>query len=485
VNGRARRVATLLAWAALATGCESVFGIGDLPLPSDGGSQDSFVAGDGGGQVDTGGPPGDGTTPTDGFVAIDSPTSMDGPVGDAPLDSPSAPDSPPPDAADDAAPAACYANAAFVPVTWAPPATFPNPACNAAQIAAYLACFPNCSTFRADLTNGACLGCIETDVGAAAHGPIITSGGQPVEVNFGGCVAHYDGNMAAGSCGNLENNASDCASTECGTCADFGNPQTGGATDHCEATAFGAGKPCSADTVMPACANELTDGGVAAACNDLRGFLGSWCGGQCTEILSTPPPATGGAACPQAGTCWPHAETALSPAWVPPVGAHLGKCTATQVSGFYTACLDALSTTTTCSAWTQDTANTACFGCLYTDSTATSYGAVIGYSQSVIANEAGCLALVEPCNAPCAQAVSDMYACEDAACGSTFCTDFASYNTCASQADACTSCSGYSSSAQCLSSITGTAHPAESICNLTATTFQPLYTSIATFMCGS
>jgi hypothetical protein len=155
------------------------------------------------------------------------------------------------------------------------------------------------------------------------------------------------------------------------------------------------------------------------------------------------------------------------------------------MSDFYTACLDTASTPTTCSAWTQNAANTTCFGCLYSDFTATSYGATIGFSQEIIANEAGCIALVEPCNQLCAQGVIDEIACDDAACGGTDCADFTTYSTCASQANSCAACSGYANSATCESLITGAQHPAEATCNLNATTFQPLYMSIATFMCGT
>jgi hypothetical protein len=237
---------------------------------------------------------------------------------------------------------------------------------------------------------------------------------------------------------------------------------------------------------MPACPGELADGGVATACNDLNAFLGSWCGAACSAVaLTPPPPPHGGAACPGIGTCWPHDETAFTPTWVPPLGAHLGRCTPTQVSDFYTACLDPTATATTCSAWAQNAANTTCFGCLYTDSTATAYGALVGYSQAAFLNIPGCVALVEPCNQPCASTLSDLHACEDAACGSTLCADSTSYNTCANQADSCTSCSGYANSTSCFSLITGAQHPAEAACNLNATTFQPAYISVATLMCGS
>jgi hypothetical protein len=478
-------VAGLLAWAAFGTGCEGIFGIGELPLPNDGGAQNQdSAAGESGpqndasGLVDRGGVLPDGTSPVDGPSTIDGPT----PDGPAPTDGSGADST-----GGDSGPSGCYAATPFTAFPWAAPTPFPNPACTSAQIAGYLACFPNCNAFRSDPSNTACLGCIETDVSAAAHGPVITSGGAPVEVNFGGCQAHQDGNPSVGGCGNQDNNANDCASAECSACADFASPQPGGATAQCEALAFGSSGSCSADQVTPSCAAEVRDGGVAASCSNLGTFLAPWCGGStCTEVSVAALPPSGGASCPQgtSPTCWPQDETLFSPTWVPPLGAHLNKCTPAQVSGFYTACLDTISTTTTCNAWTQSAANTTCFGCLYTGSTATSYGALIGYSQALVINTAGCIALAEPCNTPCAQAISAMYACEDDACGSTLCPDYATYSTCASEADSCTACGGYATAANCSSSITGAAHPAAAACNVAATTAQAAYTSVATFMCG-
>jgi hypothetical protein len=474
VSRRAWWAVGLLAWAALGTGCESVFGIGDLPLPADGGgATESGTQNDGGGLMDQGAPTPDGAGPVDSSVTTDSAVPADGPETTE---------------GGDSGPPGCYAAAPFTPYPWSLPASFPNPACTSAQIAGYLACFPNCASFRSDPNNAACLGCIETDVSAPAHGPVLTSGGQPVEVNFGGCQAHYDGKTSAGSCGNQENNANDCASAECSACSDFASPQTGGPTAQCEAVAFGASGACSADQVMSSCPGEVGDGGVASSCDNLDTFLGSWCGGStCTAVAVSALPSSGGAACPQgtSATCWPQDETLFSPTWVPPLGAHLNECTPTQVSGFYAACLNPpTSTTTTCDAWTQTAANSTCFGCLYTSSTAASYGAIIAYSQALVVNQAGCIALAEPCNTQCAQAISAMSACEDDACGSTLCPDYASYSTCASEAASCTACSGFATAANCSSLITGAAHPAAGACNLGAATAQAAYTSVATFMCG-
>jgi hypothetical protein len=209
-------------------------------------------------------------------------------------------------------------------------------------------------------------------------------------------------------------------------------------------------------------------------------------GGACTAVASSPAPAHGGPACPQAdsSTCWPHDATAFAANWVPAIGAHLGVCTAAQVSGYYSACEDTtVATKASCDAWTQ--ANAACFACLYTPASAASYGAIIGFSQEETANEAGCLALVEACNLPCAQAMLALNQCEEGACGTPNCTDYASFSQCTTQADTCSTCSDYVTPASCSQSILGSDHPAATICGISAITFKDTFTAIATFMCGT
>jgi hypothetical protein len=447
---------------------------------------------DGDGSAD-GSSSGEGGSPLDGLLAdqdsVDGTTAVDSPAGDSmqALDVPLTSDGSLEDAADTSV-VSCYASAPFTPIPWAPPSAFPQSACTAVQVSAYLACYPNCSAFRSDTTNAACLACIETDVAATTHGPVITSGGQPVEINSGGCEAHYDGDTAAGSCGYQYNNAKDCFYAECNTCTDYANPQPGGPADQCEAAAFAAGGQCSSDNVTPTCVSETGDGGVAATCGALGTFLPAWCGGKCTPVSVTPPPSHGGAACQQgpSPTCWPHDVSRFTSSWVPPLGAHLGQCTATQISGFYFACLAPGSTTAGCDAWQTNAANTTCLGCLYTGSSAAAYGVLIGYSLGslvfVEVNQAGCIALAEPCNLPCAQAMQAETECSNAAC-SSYCATLSSYDTCATESDSC-GCSGYATSAACQTQITGTQHPAESTCDLNGVSFQAIYNATATFMCG-
>jgi hypothetical protein len=171
------------------------------------------------------------------------------------------------------------------------------------------------------------------------------------------------------------------------------------------------------------------------------------------------------------------------------VGPHLGVCTDQQISDFYTACEDPNSPTTACNAWKQVAANAACFGCLYTPSTASAYGAIIYYANNQLdeVNAFGCLALAEPCNQPCGAAMLAQLECENASCSSPYCTNFADYQTCSGQADTCTACQPLVSAAQnCQAElmINVSQHPSVNTCNLNATTFQAFYTSVAKYLCG-
>ena len=180
-------------------------------------------------------------------------------------------------------PGACYTAAAFKPVTWAPPTAFGQGACSAAQVAAYLACYGagDCTAFHGDASNAACLGCLETDESAPAHGPFVTTasdaGVTVVEVNLGGCQAHFDGKTGGGSCGQQANNANDCVNFECGGCSDFLSPSADGPTYECYYLSTETGVCASYLETRP-CGYETLDGGAAAACTDLSSFVPSWCG---------------------------------------------------------------------------------------------------------------------------------------------------------------------------------------------------------------
>ncbi len=134
----------------------------------------------------------------------------------------------------------CYANSTFTPLPWAPPTSFGQGACTAAQVQAYVSCTNagSCASFRGDADeHRPRLGRLETDLAAPAHGPFVTQTGDAgvaiVEVNYGGCQAHFDGQDGATGCGAQFNANNDCFTQECEACSDFANPTQSGPTSAC------------------------------------------------------------------------------------------------------------------------------------------------------------------------------------------------------------------------------------------------------------
>ncbi len=186
----------------------------------------------------------------------------------------------------------CDPTAAMTPLRWAPPTPFSN-ACTADQIAAYMICFTgtgDCTLFRAE--NASCAACLETDEAAAAHGPVVTTLSFDtvvyLEANYGGCVAHFDGDLSDAGCGESVNAQQDCVYHDCSGCADFGLMDAGPVATACEDNAVGlpgtgageAGLKAGCKAATAPCEGERADGGVAAACaGGVQDLLTLWCGG--------------------------------------------------------------------------------------------------------------------------------------------------------------------------------------------------------------
>jgi len=367
-------VAAAASSVALVVGCESIFGIGSLPFPADGGGAD--------------------TSEPD-VAVVDS--GMDSSRSDA--DAAMQTDAP------EVGPPACTPTVPFTQVKWAGPSAFPQSACTATQVSAYLTCFPNCDTFRQDLANAACVSCIETDENAIVHGPVVTRGtgsqAKPVLVNVGGCLAHFDGMSAPGGCGNQEDDLLACDMAECGSCSDFSVPAMSlGPTDMCEQMASGG--TCQADTVSPSCAAELQSGSTAA-CSSLAGFLPQWC---------APPPVT-------PPSC--YAGTAFTPLpWAAPTAFGQGMCTTEQISA-YESCFQS----NDCSAFRADPSNSGCLGCIETDESSFELGPIVtSGGVAVEVNFGGCQAHFdnETTESGCGNLENEFTTCAEQECGT--CSDF-------------------------------------------------------------
>ena len=206
-----------------------------------------------------------------GDAGLDGDATVDAPASDAPVVD-SAPATP------DSSGGACAPNATFTPYPWKPPTPFHQAACNAQQISSYLVCFQfgDCEPFKGVAQNSGCVSCIESDVSAPAHGPVITVGGAIQEVNFGGCQATFDGDRSATSCGATFNNLNSCLVNECGDCVDV--LENGPQFQACYRAAFAASGPCTKYDETATCRAETSAGGVAASCDAIGSFLPAWCG---------------------------------------------------------------------------------------------------------------------------------------------------------------------------------------------------------------
>jgi hypothetical protein len=246
-----------------------------------------------------------------------------------------------------------------------------------------------------------------------------------------------------------------------------------------------------ATTAPPDAAQDGSDGSsLSLHSNDGAGGSsggGAGDGAACTPVVVMDVPSSGGLACTASGTtCYPHDETAFSGTWVPPLP-RVGRCTSTQIMDFYTSCFSSTASDAACGAWTDASANATCLGCLKTPSTAAAYGALIQFPGDVVElNEAGCVALAEPCNLECAQTWLAGIECRDAACTSTECTDQGDLIECTMTAATCTACEAYTQAAGCMTELTGPDHPAGALCAIGSENDVTLgdYTSLATFMCG-
>jgi hypothetical protein len=182
----------------------------------------------------------------------------------------------------------------------------------------------------------------------------------------------------------------------------------------------------------------------------------------CTVIDAAPdgPPVSADASCAlsDGSTCAPAPLAAAYQGYLtmPPPRANVAQCTNTQISAYLTACpnpLDLLSGN--CPMFTNDAANAACLSCLSATPVTMSPAGPIVYSPFPGAtawtyNFAGCVQVLEPCNASCAQALWASPQCLDVAClpvcmgaaasGIPACEQDAVSCLCASRVQAATAC---------------------------------------------
>jgi hypothetical protein len=142
--------------------------------------------------------------------------------------------------------------------------------------------------------------------------------------------------------------------------------------------------------------------------------------------------------------CAPSSASGWSPAWVPPTGASQGLCGPQDIANLYAACFGADATDDTCSSY--ESGSPTCASCVLSAATDPSWGAIVVFADTTVVNEPGCLDLVDPSEAGCAQAAESQTECEhalcDASCPVSDAPSFDAWEQCAAQADQ-GACSGY------------------------------------------
>jgi hypothetical protein len=184
---------------------------------------------------------------------------------------------------------------------------------------------------------------------------------------------------------------------------------------------------------------------------------------------------------PEAGpTCSPSDVNAADLTWTPPRPINPTGCSDAQITGYFNACLNG---GTTCATFEGASANTACVACINSQSTDSAYGPLIAVPNNVVyANTGGCIALVsgDTTSSGCGAKAWEASECEDQACSDNCAgAQFADYQNCTNAAASGT-CANEEKAVCDLSD----AGNITAECNLNASTFQALYTSIATVFCG-
>jgi hypothetical protein len=170
--------------------------------------------------------------------------------------------------------------------------------------------------------------------------------------------------------------------------------------------------------------------------------------------------------------------------WMPPAF-HAPKtsssaCTAKDIADYDTACLNNMTRTSAdCTAFTM--AHPSCVSCLESKSTDTTWGPIVTFSGVINVNLAGCLALLDPAGASCAQKVQEYDECVhtacDGVCAVTSPQTFALWKQCRDTATA-QACNPYEQAASCIST-----DDAGTLCNPPGG-FDAAFLAVAPIFCG-
>lgn len=195
---------------------------------------------------------------------------------------------------------------------------------------------------------------------------------------------------------------------------------------------------------------------------------------------SVPPP-------PPSGTCAPGSVTGFVPQWIPPISLHQGVCSTSQINTYVDCLFNANASATTCDAFVNSTANSACMACALVPDTSSSFGAMTYDADNLVSlNIAGCIARTSNNTSAsgCGAKVQAASQCTAAACALNCpVTDQASLdarNTCETDAQS-GGCATYQQTATTCSDplLQGASAQCEN-----GTTFEAVAINLATLFCG-
>ena len=210
---------------------------------------------------------------------------------------------------------------------------------------------------------------------------------------------------------------------------------------------------------------DVTDASDAASCNPVD--------------PTTAVPVDAACTTPDATSCKPAPVPGFTPRWVPP-RAPRARCTTADIASFYDACYGPASTAGSCNAF--GASNIPCYACLTSTSTDGEYGALVVDAPTFYLNTAGCIALVDPCNLPCAKVLLGETQCAAASCAACTSTDEPVVEACRNDAIACRCSALHAQATNCAETLLANGGPSSDC--LTALTFELALKHIAAIFCG-
>jgi hypothetical protein len=200
-------------------------------------------------------------------------------------------------------------------------------------------------------------------------------------------------------------------------------------------------------------------------------------------------PGTFGDAASAPAVCTPQSLTTFSPSWQQPEAWKQNVCSATQISGFYAACLTPPIDATACKTFVQQ--NGSCASCLQSQETDAKAAAVVWHEQERYwtVNVAGCIAQATGDASPtgCGAAYAAAIACRQASCDACWAgvgttSTFQQFNDCEQQAGQST-CQTYAAAVP--DKCGDLTKSAASVCMpSTSATAQEAFMQIAPLFCG-